>query len=362
MYQNTLSIQDKIKLDNLLSQIQTSSHHMLGYPIDCKSIDSNYLLPFMKYMINNLSDPFSGGNYQLNTFEFELDLVRFFGNLLGCNDCWGYVTSGGSEGNLQGLITGREVYNDTPIYFSDQSHYSVFKAANVLRGDIRVIKSNIDGSINLPDFESKLTGDKAIVSLNIGTTMLAGVDNWVEAIRIMRKKKMKYYVHFDAALLGLIYPFIFPERLKFRHFNSIAISGHKMLGCPVPCGMFLADKAVDGQRIEYINGTNKTLLGSRSGLAVLTMWHAIKKFGRDGLKERAKKCMILTKYLYEQLKNIEYEGLVWTDTNTIVFKKPNDSICKKWQLATQGNLAHVVVMPSTNKQMLNKFIGDMLFA
>jgi len=51
------------------------------------------------------------------------------------DDYWGYITNCGTEGNLHGILTGRENLPDGILYASSESHYSVFKAARMYRMD-----------------------------------------------------------------------------------------------------------------------------------------------------------------------------------------------------------------------------------
>jgi histidine decarboxylase len=39
--------------------------------------------------------------------------------------------------------------------------------------------------------------------------------------------------------------------------------------------------------------------------------------------------------------------------------KPSNEICKKWQLATDNDIAHVICMPGVTREMLDKFVEDM---
>ncbi len=46
---------------------------------------------------------------------------------------WGYITTCGTEGNLHGILVGRENFPDGVLYASAESHYSVFKAGRMYR-------------------------------------------------------------------------------------------------------------------------------------------------------------------------------------------------------------------------------------
>lgn len=48
---------------------------------------------------------------------------------------WGYITNCGTEGNLHGILVGRENLPDGILYASKETHYSVFKAARMYRMD-----------------------------------------------------------------------------------------------------------------------------------------------------------------------------------------------------------------------------------
>ena len=64
--------------------------------------------------------------------------------------------------------------------------------------------------------------------------------------------------------------------------DSIAISGHKFLGCPMPCGVMITRKSLMRnlmQPIEYLNSVDSTITGSRNGLSSLFIWNVINTKG-----------------------------------------------------------------------------------
>lgn len=46
-------------------------------------------------------------------------------------------------------------------------------------------------------------------------------------------------------------------------------------------------------------------------------------------------------------------------STTVVLDKPDAEVCRKWQLATQGELAHLVVMQNVTAQKIDTFINDL---
>jgi histidine decarboxylase len=46
-------------------------------------------------------------------------------------------------------------------------------------------------------------------------------------------------------------------------------------------------------------------------------------------------------------------------SNTVVFERPKEeAFVRKWQLACEGDIAHVVVMPNITLDKLEEFVGD----
>lgn len=274
---------------------QRSSVHM-GYPYNLM-YDHSELYSFMKYSINNLGDPFVPSNYGVHSRQFEVAVIDFFANLWKMKDqeYWGYVTSSGTEGNLHGILMAREKFPDGILYTSQESHYSVFKAARYYRMDCRSIPTLPMGEINYKILEEEISRNRdypVILNVNIGTTVKGAVDNLDRIIGILNKldiPRERFYIHCDGALFALMMPFIdnAPEISFQKPIDSIAVSGHKMLGCPMPCGVALCRKEhVENveEHIDYLNSVDTTIMGSRNGQAALYIWYSLRKKGLNGIK------------------------------------------------------------------------------
>ena len=49
------------------------------------------------------------------------------------------------------------------------------------------------------------------------------------------------------------------------------------------------------------------------------------------------------------------------NSNTVVLERPDsENFVQKWQLACQGNIAHVVVMPNVTKEKILVFVRDLV--
>jgi histidine decarboxylase len=149
----------------------------------------------------------------------------------------------------------------------------------------------------------------------------------------------------------------------FKHgADSIAISGHKFFGSPITNGVVLVKKSYKdriGRSINYIGTLDTTITGSRSGFNALILWFAIVKWGKEGMLKRAMTSLENAAHLRVQLNSIGIKA--WSNPNafTVVMPKPTEAICKKWQLATDNDIAHVICMPGVTREMLDKFVEDM---
>ena len=98
-------------LDDLLVGIRREAEYMIGYP-STRIIDFSPLFPFLDYFLNNIGDPNLPSNFRLNTHKMEREVIAWFKSILraGNGDIWGYVTGGGTEGNMYGIYLARELF------------------------------------------------------------------------------------------------------------------------------------------------------------------------------------------------------------------------------------------------------------
>jgi len=353
--------------------LQNKSSNHFGYPYNLK-YDHGELHGFMKYTINNLGDPFVSSNYGVHSRPFECAVIDFFAQLwkIEQGDYWGYVTTCGTEGNLHGILLARECHPDGILYTSRETHYSVFKAARYYRMDAKAVPTLPTGEIDYNVLSEELDKNRdrpAILNVNIGTTVKGAVDNLDRILRILQMLEIpreRFHIHCDGALFAMMMPFIdYAPEISFRKpIDSIAVSGHKMLGCPMPCGIALARKEhvkkVE-QRIDYLNSVDTTIMGSRNGQAALYLWYSLRKKGLEGIKQDVLHCMETARYLQSKITQAGLTCRLNDLSSTVVLERPLDeSLVQRWQLACEEDIAHVVVMPNVTKQKIDKFVQELV--
>ncbi|CAD6234655.1 unnamed protein product [Miscanthus lutarioriparius] len=216
--------------------LEDRSAHHLGYPYNL-DFDFAPLAPFLEGLcINNLGDPFVESNYGVHSRPLEVAVLDWFTRIwdLGPGDYWGYVTSCGTEGNLHGLLVGREVFPDGP---RSRTTPSSGRAARMYR--VRCVKA---------------------------------------------------------------------PRVTFRKpgIGSVSVSGHKFLGCPVPCGVVITRRehaVVLSTDVEYLSSRDATITGSRNDHALLFLWCALNAKGRRGIRDDVHRCLRNARFLARCLRD-----------------------------------------------------------
>lgn len=199
-----------------------------------------------------------------------------------------------------------------------------------------------------------------------------------------------YWIHVDGALGASYMPFLemaynqgqnqsCPPVFDFRlpWVNSIVMSGHKWLGTPWPCGLFMTKvkyQLFPPNAPEYIGSPDTTFAGSRNGLSPIIIWDFLAKNSYDDLVKRAIHCEDLASYAEEQLKTVqgfhpEIDLLVERTplALTVRFRKPNADIVYKHSLSCETFLingeekhyAHMYTMESVTKEAIDELIREL---
>lgn len=359
-------------IEEFRAHLEDRTKHHLGYPYN---LDFNYgaLKSLQDFSINNLGDPFIASNYGVHSRQFELGVLEWFARLweIPTDDYWGYITNCGTEGNLHGILTGRECLPDGILYSSKESHYSVFKAAMMYRIKAVKIDTLPSGEIDCADLLLKLDRTKpAIINANIGTTVKGAVDDLDEIIKTLYEAGYtddRFYIHCDGALFGLMIPFVkagAPLVTFKKPIGSVSVSGHKFVGCPTPCGVTITRKWCMeklSQTIEYLNSRDATIMGSRNGHAPIYMWYTLTRKGYDGFQKDVADCLKNAHLMKQRLRSHGITSMLNELSSTVVFERPQDeAFVRKWQLACEGPIAHAVVMPNITPEKIEYFVADYL--
>jgi glutamate/tyrosine decarboxylase-like PLP-dependent enzyme len=300
----------------------------------------------------------------------------------------GYIAPGGTEANIQAIWMYRNYFsyklgannNEIAILASEDTHYSIPKAANILMLDW--LKVPVDFHTREIDhfqleniiIKAKEKGKKYfIVVSNMGTTMFGSIDNPNEYIEVLEKHQLVYRIHIDGAYGGFIYPFINEEsELNFQNpkISSITIDAHKMLQAPYGTGVFLCRKGlienVLTKEAEYVEGMDLTLCGSRSGSNAVAVWMILFTYGPFGWFEKMQVLQMRTQWLCDQLDELKvaYFRDPFMNIVTIQSQYIEAALVKKFDLVPQKHNGEnswykIVIMDHVEVDHLSTFITDL---
>lgn len=355
------------KLSALLEKVQEKTSYFMGYPVS-KDFDIEEILPFFQYPLNNLGDPFVDSTYAVNSNEMEREVISFFADLFDApkDNWWGYVTNGGSEGNLYSLYLAREKFPKAIVYYSDATHYSIRKNLHVLNIPSITVKTQANGEMDYRDLHRTIAQHRnvpAIIVANIGTTMTEAVDDVMKVKAVLKDLAIQQsYIHCDGALGAIIQAFSDQNALSFNlGVDSITLSGHKFIGSPIPCGVVLVKKTNRDRialSVSYTGSLDTTITGSRNGHSPIILWYALQRLGKEGLKDRVHRCLENAEYALNEFKKADIDCWKNDGSITIVLPPQPTEIQQKWQLATEETMSHIICMPNITKTQINQLVSD----
>jgi histidine decarboxylase len=254
----------------------------------------------------------------------------------------------------------------------------------------------------LVDFFAAL-GHPILVSLNYGTTFKGAHDDvaavgealmpivreyGLEERDVLGERRNGFWIHVDGALGAAYMPFVemahaagelkdrgpnFDFRLEFVH--SIVTSGHKWIGAPWPCGVFMTKNKylLRAPNVGVIGTPDTTFAGSRNGFSAMILWHYLATHSHQQQTQKAVRANELAHYMTTQLEQVgrEIDLDLWVEraplSLTIHFRRPNPDIIAKHSLSNEDLLvggitreySHMFVMDHVDKQRLDALIADL---
>lgn len=397
-------IERQERIQNALNEnVNFAKDTSLGYPaskLDGKVFYSD--APFLKdapTLQTYVANPNHIGCHTLGTsekaFKGTQEMERKVLNVLAVDifkaqpDSFdGYIAPGGTEANIQAIWIYRNFFmhkqnakfSEIAIIASEDTHYSIPKAANLLMLDW--LKIPVDFKTRLIDvfaleniiINAKERGKKYfIVVSNMGTTMFGAVDNPDDYTQILEKLQLKYKLHIDAAYGGFVYPFSNKESvINFDNprINSITIDAHKMLQAPYGTGVFICKKGlienVLTKEAEYVEGMDLTLCGSRSGANAVAVWMILFTYGHFGWCEKIRVLQMRTEWLCEKLDELQvsYFREPFMNIVTIPAQYITKALEEKYDLVPQkhgdnNQWYKIVIMDHVEVDHLSTFIADL---
>ena len=282
-------------------------------------------------------------NQSMYTYEtspiatlIEKAIITRMTEIVGFADGFGTLTTGGSNGNLLGMLCARQSLLpqsshsgfDAQVYVafvSEEAHYSVLMSANVMGiGHQNIIKVACDsrGRMKVESLRDEIIRARSndlvpfCIIATSGTTVRGSFDPLRDIVNIAHDENI--WLHVDAAWGGSC---LFSS--KYRHLmdgvelaDSVCWDAHKMMGMPLICSAFLTKRpevlrsvCTHGDSAHYLfhKDTSEIDLGRYSLQCgrrndSLKLWIAWREIGDSGWADMVERYCDLADNLEQMIK------------------------------------------------------------
>jgi len=314
------------------------------------------------------------------TKEMENRVIRMIGSLQGKDDAAGYISTGGTESNIQAIRAIRnkkrkEGLREMNIIVPESAHFSFDKIADLLSIEVR--KASLDEELRV-DVNSveRLIDDKTIGLVGIaGTTEFGQIDPIKELSDIALEKDLFLFV--DAAFGGFVIPFLevkYEFDFSLEGVSAISVDPHKMGMSTIPAGclLFRAESYLEELAVPTPYLTTKeqySLTGTRSGASAAATYAVLKYLGREGLKRIVGECIRLTGILVNGAKRIGISPVIEPVMNVVALRFPETEVERimnalaerRWRVSVtrKPKSLRLIIMPHVNEETIHLFLDEL---
>ncbi|MDD1721905.1 MAG: tyrosine decarboxylase MfnA [Methanothrix sp.] len=324
------------------------------------------------FLETNLGDPglFPG------VADMEERVVAMLGELLGCPNACGYVSTGGTESNIQAIRAARNEagIKNGNIVVPASAHFSFDKIGDLLSLEVR--KAELDESlrVDLSSVEG-LVDERTVALVGIaGTTEFGQVDPIEDLARLAVEKGI--HLHVDAAFGGFVLPFLkrrFKWDFSLPGVSSITIDPHKMGLSTIPAGglLFRGPECLSALETEthYLTRARQaSLTGTRSGAAAAATYAVMMHLGREGFQKVVDYCMDLTYHMVAGARMISVEPFIEPVMNVVALSVPSPATVREelmkldWHVSMtrEPNRAlRLILMGHMSQERIDLFLADL---
>jgi tyrosine decarboxylase/aspartate 1-decarboxylase len=317
-----------------------------------------------RFLATNPGDP---GTYA-TVSELEDRAIEMLGTVTGLPEPAGYITSGGTEANIQAvrIARNRADTGDPNVVAPASAHFSFRKAAEVLGVELRTAPT-VDHRADIEATKRLVDTDTVAVVGVAGSTEYGAVDPIPALAEVAADAGA--LCHVDAAWGGFYLPFT-DHAWQFAHadIDTMTIDPHKVGRAAVPAGGLLArDRSLfDELAIDtpYLESTSQvTLTGTRSGAGVASAVAAMEALWPAGYREQYDRAMANAEWVADALAVRGHEvfgpelPLVAANLSVPMTDELRD---RGWRVSKTGaDELRIVCMPHVTRSMLRSFVADL---
>ncbi|MBV9601453.1 MAG: histidine decarboxylase [Chloroflexi bacterium] len=198
-----------------------------------------------------------------------------------------------------------------------------------------------------------------------------------------------FWLHVDGALGAAHMPFMEMARaadnvsacgpvfdFRLPQVSSISMSGHKWIGAPWPCGIYMTRTKLQLRAPAdpvYIGARDSTFAGSRNGLSAVVFWQYLATHSFDRQIRKAVTLAELAGYAHERLQQLQADRAedLWVERSplalTVRFRRPSEDIVRKYSLSnerlllsgTEREYSHIYIMEHVTADLIDALVRDL---
>ncbi|MFG3207368.1 pyridoxal-dependent decarboxylase [Streptomyces sp. NPDC048192] len=353
---------DTARLQELTGSVCHHERRFLGFPDHLRLVAAE-LAPLLAAFTDHRADPYSPDAVHVATRAYEEAVLEYFAAVAGvpAADVHGHVASSPYEALLHGLATARSRLPAAPVYVGEQAHAEVWRACQLLGLDRVRVRSRPDGTTDAADLrlQTRLRrGVGAVVVATCGTPLHGAIDNVAE-LRHAAAGSGRVHVHVDAAAGGLVaaHSDQVPPWSLAHGAHTITLSGHGLLGLPVPAGISLVRRSHASAAGGGITVGDPAVAGG--GLPALLLWTRLRSLGRAGVAAMIGRCQDLAAHAVHRLEGAGARPQRVPGSLAVTFDRPPAWVVDKWRLAHAGTRAGIVAMGPLSYTAINELAIDL---
>ncbi len=325
----------------------------------------------MQFIESNLGDfgLFPG------TKELEEKVIKLIGGLLGDPNACGYITTGGTESNIQAIRAARNLSGKRHpnVIVPLSAHFSFDKVADLLGIELRKAGLDSEFKVDTGSVESLIDENTVTLVGIAGSTEFGQIDPIDELAKLAMSNDI--CLHVDAAFGGFVIPFLdnkYNFDFSVKGVTSITSDPHKMGLSTIPAGglLFREEACLLPLEIDtpYLTIRKQhSLTGTRSGAAVAAAYAVMMHLGMEGYRKLVGRCMNMTQKLVMEVQEFGITPLIDPVMNIVTLDIPSlDDVRKRlrakgWitSITRSPRAMRLVIMPHLSEIALTRFISDL---
>lgn len=363
-YQPSQPAADTEHLHRLIRSLCGDEREFLSFPDHLGQVMGE-LAPLLGLFVDNRPASRSRSALDSGAQEYEEAVLTYFAALAGASpeEAHGYVAASVPEALLHGLVMGRRGLPEPSVYVCEQADYSVVRACEVLRMNTVRVKALPDGTMDPEDLRHQTRMRRAagaLVVATCGTPLRGAIDNVAE-LRSAAAEFGPVHVHVDATVGGLAaaHSNQVPPWSLAHGAHSITLSGHTLLGLPVPAGISLVRREQIPPTAPGITVPDRLVVGARSALSALLLWARLRSLGRAGVAAMVARCQDVAAHALEQFEHAGASPQHVPGSLAVTFERPPRWVIDKWRLPCAGGLAQITTTGPFTHTAVDELAADL---